>query len=158
MAEIAEQAAAALMDEEQLVAVAVAHETVHLPLGAPLAEAQMRVRQHRVGLPRRGGDGVDLGEVEGARTQRSLPARPAGRRMSVVELGRGAEEPLLPHLALIGAGRQIGMSLARGDALDAREGDAVLHISISSERLFVEAGLFRTAVRRQGCPYKSIAN
>src|SRR5216683_5857620 len=106
MAEIAEQAAAALVDEDQLVAVAVAHQAIHASFGAPLPKAQMRVRQHGVGLPRRGGNRVDSGEVESTWAQRPFPARPAGRRMDVIELRRGPKKTLLTHLALIGAGGQ----------------------------------------------------
>src|SRR6185312_6196073 len=64
--------------------------------------------------------------VEGARAQRPLELHPAGRRAAVIDMRRRAEEAVAPDLALIGSFRQVGMGLARGPALDARELDPVL--------------------------------
>ena len=54
MAPIAEEIARALVHEQELVAVAVAHEVIHFAAGTPEPVAQMRVREKLVGLPRRG--------------------------------------------------------------------------------------------------------
>src|SRR5258705_250753 len=122
MAEIAEQLAPALMQEQQLVAVAVAGEVVHDAAGPPQPQADMGVVQNLRRIPRRRLRLVEPGEVEGPRPQRPFERHPAGRGMAMIEVGGGAEEPLLADLALVGAGRQGGVSLARGDALDSREG------------------------------------
>src|ERR1051326_8526714 len=54
-------------------------------------------------------------------------ARPACRRMAVIHMRRGPEESFLAQFALIGAGREIGMRLARCNAFHARKRDVFRH-------------------------------
>src|SRR5262249_4862973 len=127
MAEVAEEVAGAVVDEEQLVAVAVADEMVHLAAHAPVADADLGIAEEGRRLPRRRLGVAELVEVEGARPQAARPVAPAGRRVRVIHLRDRAEEPFLAELALEGAGRQVGVGLARGDALAAGEPDPAPH-------------------------------
>ena len=125
--EVAEQIAVALMDEQQLVAVGIAHQMRHRLRQLPDA---------RTGSELFDSSSADLNGsfcasaaffgIERARRQRAFEIAPARRRIAVIDMRRGAEEPVAPDLALVRAFRQIGMRLARGLALDAREFDPVL--------------------------------
>src|SRR6185503_8138271 len=116
----------------QFVAVAVARQRVHAVRHAPEAQLDVGVGQNGWRVPRRGVRVGDLVEVEGARAQRPFPVDPAGRRVAVVHVRRGAEEPFLAQLALVGAAGQGGVRLARGTAFDARERDVVFQAVFSS--------------------------
>ena len=130
MAEVAVEIARALVDEQELVAIRVAREVIH---AARRALCQKRTRTEV--LVSISGARPGLGrclrsrsrEVEGMRPQRPLERDPPRGRMPVMQMGRGAEEPFLADLPLVGAGRQVGVRLARGGALDVGVGDVALH-------------------------------
>jgi hypothetical protein len=118
MAEITVQLARSLMDEEEIVAVGVAHQVIHAPGRAlPEAHAHGRIRHDFRGLP-----GLEsalcggAGEIERVRAQRTFECHPSRRRMAVIEVRGGPEETFLADLAFERAGRQIRMRLPRGFA------------------------------------------
>ena len=59
-------------------------------------------------------------QIERVRPQRTFERDPARRRMPVMKERGRAEEAFLADLALVGAGRHVGVRLARGRALDLR--------------------------------------
>ena len=129
MTEIAVELAGAGMDEEQLIAIAVAHEMIHVAGGA-LPETQLqRAIAGDLGRLERRGPGLrrQCRKIEGVRPQRPLELNPAGGRMTVIKMSGGAKEAVLAHLPLERAGRQVRMRLARGDPGDVGVTDVVLH-------------------------------
>ncbi len=134
MAEIAEEVAIALMDEQKYVAIGIALQLRHRRLATPQRDPAMGVGKQQRAFVRLGGRRLDrLHGVEGAWPERPLEVRPAGRRMFVIDMRRRPEETVAADLALERAGRQVGMRLARGLALDTREFDpvAAAHATVS---------------------------
>ncbi len=115
------------MDEQELVAVLVAHEMVHRPVRLPVADPDVAVRHERRGVPRRAPRGGQLAEVVRVRNQRARETVPRGRRMLVMEMRGRAEEPLLAHLAFERPRRQVGVRLPAVRAVRTRKTDVVLH-------------------------------
>src|SRR6185436_12067217 len=72
-------------------------------------------------------DRLEFREVKRVRGERAVEARPAGRRVAVVEEGGRAEEPFLAHLPLVGARRQVGVGLPGSRPFDAWVTDIALH-------------------------------
>ena len=127
MAEIAEELARALMDEQQQIAVGIAHQMRHgFGAGARSRSGNAHWQSSGAGPNGSFDRSRRLHGIEGARPQRTFEARPAGRRMAVIDVRRGPEEAVAADLALERAGRQIGMGLARGFAFDAGKFDPVL--------------------------------
>jgi hypothetical protein len=114
------------VDEQELVAVAVAREIGHRLVELPDPHLQMRIAHHQRGLPRVGLRRGELGEVERARPDRAVEIDPVGRLVPVMELRRRAEEALLADLALVGAFGQADMRLARRRSLDLAQWNPVL--------------------------------
>ncbi len=158
MAVVAEQRALALVDEQQLVAVAVARQLAHRLIELPDAHLEMRVVHHRLRGPGVALAGDQLVEVEGARPDGAVELDPVGRLVLVVELRRGAEEALLADLALVGALGQPDMGLARGGALDLAQQDPVLghgFLLMPSARRDGSDRARSTRTGRGSCPRRS---
>ena len=137
MAVVAEQVARALVDEQQLVAVAVARQLGHR-LGRASRCASAGADCSAPARPATGSPCAVASLLRSKARGRSGPSNstPAGRRVPVMELRGGAEEALLADLALVGALGQVGMGLARGRALDLAQRNPVLgHGSSCSFRM-----------------------
>src|SRR4029453_16818018 len=98
--------------------VCIAHEMIHRRRGLPEADAHVAIAEHIRGLPWRALRAGELVQVERMRPQRTFERGPAGWRMLVMEERCGSEEPFLADLALVRAGRHVGVRLARSRALD----------------------------------------
>ncbi len=129
MAIVAMQVARALMQEQQIVTIRVAHKMIHRRRCLPEANAHVAIAQYVGGIPRRALRARQLVQIERMRPHRTFERCPARRRMLVMEERSGPEEPFLADLALVRAGGQVGMRLARGRALDARNEDRPLHVT-----------------------------
>ena len=99
------------MDEQQLVAVAVAHERAHLVREFPEPHFGRGVPQHHRRIPGRGLRFVQAVEIERARAQRTFEVRPARGRARVMKERRRPEEAFLRSLALVRAVRHVGVRL-----------------------------------------------
>src|SRR5690606_13648470 len=126
---VAIELAVPLVNEQQLIAVRVAHEVIHRRRRIPEPHAHVRVVQQLRCVPRRGMILRDPIEIERMRPQRSFEGHPACRWMLVVKEGRGPEEAFFADLPLVRSLRQVRMRLPRGGAFDTREGNAALHSS-----------------------------
>jgi len=122
-------AAQMLMQKQQIVAVCIAHQMIHRRRGLPEADAHVAIAEHICGLPWRALRARQLVQVERMRPQRTFERGPARRRMLVMEERRGPEEAFLADLALVRAGRHVGVCLARSRALDLRNEDRALHVT-----------------------------
>ncbi|HEY4968724.1 MAG TPA: hypothetical protein VII35_02400 [Steroidobacteraceae bacterium] len=129
MAEIAEEFAGAAMNEEHLIAVAVAYQVIHVSRGAlPEAHPQRRIAEDFGGIPRRRYRlRRQCDEVKGVRTQWAFELHPAGGRVAVVKVRRRAKEAVLTHLAFERAGWQVGVRLARSGSGNAGIAYVALH-------------------------------
>src|SRR5690242_14614629 len=121
---------------------------VHLAAHAPVADLHLGVAEEARRLPRRRLRVAELVEIEGARPQATRPVAPTGRRVGVIHLGDRAEESFLAELALEGAGRQVRMRLARGNALAAGKRDPALHGRAPVLARLVPLHLVNPATRR----------
>ena len=131
VAVVAEQIARAGVDEQQLVAVAVAREMVHVAIGVPEAQLDVGVVQHRRRLPGlRARCSLSLARSKArGRSGPSQLVQPVGGCLWYI-MRRRAEEAFLAQLALERALGQVGVRLARRAALDARKGDVIAgHVS-----------------------------
>jgi hypothetical protein len=113
------------VDEQQLVAVGVAGQRRHGLGQLPEADFDSGVLQHHARGPGRRVGGVHARKVERAGPQRTLEVDPARRRATMMQEGGGPEEALLGNLALVGALRQVGVSLPGVDALRRADRDPV---------------------------------
>ncbi|CAH0303413.1 hypothetical protein SRABI70_04446 [Pseudomonas sp. Bi70] len=111
--EVAVEMPGAVVHEQQLVAVAVAHQMAHGAGGLPHAQANVGVVQGQRRLQRAGVLAGNPVEVEGVGPQRPLPVDPASGRMLVVQVRHRAEEALAAHFPLVGVGGKIAVCLAR---------------------------------------------
>src|SRR5690242_8421601 len=121
MAVSAEQMSRAFVHENELIAVAVTGEMIHRAVGVPHAQLDMRIAQKRNCLPGGSMQCGEPGSVERPWLQRPLEGAPGGRRMAVMHLCRRSVEAFAPELALVAAGRQIGVRLTRGGAFNPRQ-------------------------------------
>src|SRR5690606_25219319 len=113
MAEIAVEMPGTLVDEQQVVTVAVAHQMAHGAVGLPQPQLDIGIVQRQRRLQWAVALAGDVVEVEGMRAQRAFPVDPASRRMLVMQVRSGAEEAFAAHLALEGALREIAVRLTR---------------------------------------------
>jgi hypothetical protein len=134
VAKVAVQLAATAMHEQQLVTIGVARQMIHAARELPVTQLAMRVAENNRRVPGRSRAALELGQVEGVWPEWSLESGPAGGRVAVIEKTRRPEEPFLAHLALEAALGQVGVRLAAGDALDAREPDVILHPGLTPGR------------------------
>ena len=123
VAEVAIEVPRPVVDEQQLVAVAVAHQVAHGAVGLPHAQLDVGVVQGQRRFQRAVALAGNLVEVEGVRAQRPFPINPAGGRVLVVQVGHRAEEALAAHFPLVGAFGEIAVGLARVLALAQGEAD-----------------------------------
>ena len=127
--EVAIEVAAALVDEQQQIAVRVAHKLRHGARDRPDRDPALRIGEQRHGTEGLVALFRGRNRIEGAGLERSLERRPAGGRVAVIEMGGGSEETVAADFALERAGGQIGMGLAARLALDAGKLDPVFHVS-----------------------------
>src|SRR5688572_8257058 len=150
------QVASALVQEQQVVAVRVAHEMVHRRRCLPEAYAHVPIAQHVRGLPRRALCSRELVQIECVRPQRTFECCPARRRMLVMEERGRAEEAFLADLALVRSGGQVGVSLPRRRALDLRDEDRTLHVTALLTTRPCASGPARSTRTTPGsCPRRS---
>src|SRR5918994_2024539 len=123
------QVARTLMQEQQIVAVRVAHQMIHRSRGLPEAYAHVAIAQHVRGLPRRALCTREFVQIERMRPQRTFECGPPRRRMLVMKERGRTEEAFLADLALVRTGRHVGVSLPRSRALDLRDEDGALHVT-----------------------------
>src|SRR5204862_3509247 len=124
---VAIELARALVDEEELIAILVAHQMVHRDSGLPIANLDIAVAHERRRIPRRPIFRRQLVEIVGVRIERTGEGRPSRGRVFVVEMRGRSEEAFLPHFAFERPLRQIGVRLPAMRAVGAGESDVVLH-------------------------------
>ena len=130
---VAVELSAPLVNEQELVAIGVAHQKRHGLMQAPDAVAAVGVAENIRHHP--GGEGAHLllqiVQVKRPWPKRPLPVDPVGGSMLVVHVGGRTEEARAPQLALIdGLLRQIGMGLAGVGSLPMGEAYPVTHRSV----------------------------
>ena len=118
VAEIAKKFALAFLHEQQLVAIGIAHQMVHVSAGFPIADLDRGIDQQLGGIPRRGRELDATTGIEEIGTRAVLVNRRPGRGwVAMVEVGRRAEEGITRQFALPQAVGNVGVGLARSDPL-----------------------------------------
>ncbi len=131
---VAVQLTGAGVDEQQVVAVGVAHQVVHSALGLPRANPDMRV-VHQLGrVPGRTRARLELCGIKRPRAQRPVEIHPPGRRMGMMHVAGRAEETFLAQFPLVRALGQVAMGLAGCRAFDFRMADPFLHVFNASQK------------------------